>query len=200
MTQMTPAYGSSDPGFYRPAIALHANSTPLERHAYKETKEVYAAFLKGISALRHALLQSAGSANTMTMERAIGDLMGVTPREIYDQMHLLHGTLNLSDIEKLEQKLLKPLASISTFEAHANTFQLNLHALDRADAKPIPKTIYRTFRSTMKAFPQFIPFQSNFDIAFPAPEDKTYEAYVGFITPTYPLSLPNPPPTPLPDL
>jgi hypothetical protein len=35
----------------------------------------------------------------------------------------------------------------------------------------------------MKAFPQFIPFQSNFDIAFPTPEDKTYEAYVDFITP-----------------
>ena len=108
---------------YRPPAPLHANSTPLERHAYKETKEVYAAFLKGNSALRHALLQSAGSANTMTMERAIGDLMDVIPREIYDQMHLLHGTLNLSDIEKLEQKLLKPLASIPTFEAHANTSQ-----------------------------------------------------------------------------
>ena len=135
---------------YRLAVALHAHLTPLERHAYKETKEVYAAFLKGISALRHALLQSVGSANTMAMERAIGDLMDVTPREIYDQMHHLHGTPGLSDIEKLEQKLLKPLASTSTFESHANVFQLNLHALDRAAAKPTPKTIYRTFRSTMK--------------------------------------------------
>ena len=138
----------------------------------------------------------------MAMERAVGDLMDVTPRGIYGQMHLLHGTLNLPDIEKLEQKLLKPLASTSTFEAHANTFQLNLHALDRADARPIPKTICRTFRSTMKAFPQFIPFQSNFDIAFPTPEDKTYDMRLTWILsrPTYPLSLPNPPPTPLPDL
>lgn len=171
---------------YAAPAPLQAGMTRLALLRWKEDKTKHADFLKASSELRHALLQSIGAHNTMTLERAVGDIMDVQPMEIYANMIAQHGVFTTTDIEALEVKLLKPLSSLSNFEPHCAAFRLNLQSLDREQAMPIPQTVYKIFKQTLKNFPQFSPYQPHFDIAFPQREDRLFEDYYHFIQPHLP--------------
>ena len=181
---------------YAAPAPLQAGMTRLALLRWKEDKTKYSEYLKAPSELRHALLQSIGAHNTMTLERAVGDIMDVQPMEIYANMIAQRGVFTTTDIEALEVKLLKPLSSLSNFEPHCAAFRLNLQSLDREQAMPIPQTVYKIFKQTLKNFPQFSPYQPHFDIAFPQREDRLFEDYYRFIQPHLPTISANTSPNP----
>ena len=91
------------PVYNRPTPPL-SNDTPAVRAVFKEEKEAYVAYLKARSTLRAALLQSIGPTNKLSMEKALGDLLDVTPDEIYAKMVHDHGQLSMDDINKVTKK------------------------------------------------------------------------------------------------
>ena len=125
------------PVYTRPAPSL-SSDTPAVRAVSKEEKEAYVAYLKARSTLRAALLQSIGPTNKLSMEKALGDLLDVTPDEIYAKMVHDHGQLNMDDITKSPQncQINSPPSHNSThiptpFDSTPTSLHVPMHAPSR---------------------------------------------------------------------
>jgi hypothetical protein len=108
------------------------------------------------------------------------DTLHLSPRDIINDMTVLHGAITGAEVDALHLPLKKKLTAVSEHPAHIVTFRGYLARLATVRQAPLVLDAFRLFLASLSPFPVFHQYTLLFTVANEAIGQQTFEAYATY--------------------